>query len=251
MNDGRGRPLFFDLDKYLDSVEGMINADEVERAIWMLDNLPGYYRDHIPRRAKEIRTQLHKNLFTPVQYHDEYGELDMEALRKAWPGRGKVIEDLVRGYNQQGLTPGVMEYAPGTFWLPIGLRASGLQFRYEFKCKDQVETDFEPPADDSPVNIFVALEVIEHLSNEWELYQNYLKFGRHADVVVISTPLYTINGGEDNWRARDLGHLRTYTPVEFRDKLSKMFEGYEWSGMVDESIILVGKSQAGWQCEKS
>src|SRR4051812_35464670 len=67
-----GRPRFFDIDIYLSVVEGMINADEVERAFWMLKNPPAYYRKYPPKRLLEIKERLHRQVWTPVQYKGIY-----------------------------------------------------------------------------------------------------------------------------------------------------------------------------------
>jgi hypothetical protein len=63
-----GRPYYFDVDMYLACVEQMISSDEVERALWMLDNMPGWYRDNPPQQAKKIRDQLLKRLYTTMDY---------------------------------------------------------------------------------------------------------------------------------------------------------------------------------------
>lgn len=234
-----GKPKFFDVDKYLDSVEGMINADEVERAFHMLDNLPAYYRDHVPVRAHEIRASLNRQLFTPVQYKDIYGEWDFDLTMARFPGRARILRSMVEGLNTKGLAPQLLEYAPGSFWLPMCLRRLALSFGYESIGLEAAPDGLTNQAA-GPV-IFIAFEIIEHLSDEWELYRNYLRFNRRADVVLLSTPFYTCNGGEDNWRSRDLGHLRAYTPAEFMRKAEAMFQGYEWQVFTDETIILVGK----------
>ena len=234
-----GKPKYFNVDGYLDAVEGMINADEVERAFLMLDNLPAYYRDHVPLRAREIRESLHRQLFTPVQYKDIYGEFDVDVTLKNLPGRAKVLRSMVAELNEKGLAPHIMEYAPGNFWLPIVLRRLALSFGYEHVGLEPAPAGLTSQAA-GPV-IFCAFEIIEHLSNEFELYQNYLRFNRAADVVLLSTPFYTCAGGEDNWRTRDLGHLRAYTPREFLTKAHQMFEGFEWQVVTDVTMILVGK----------
>lgn len=240
--NSQGKPLFFDLERYLDSVEDMINADEVERAFWMLDNMPAYYRDHVPERAESIRKNLHKNLWTAVQYIGAHDStiIDREQLMLEWPGRGKVVESIVCALNATSQTPNIMELAPGTYWLPVGLKHKGYNFTYEHLNVDQYDTVFEKPKGDEP-NIFVAFEIIEHLANEFEIYQNYLKFAKRADFIAVSTPLYTINGGEDKWHSRDLGHLRTYTPKEVQTLLERMFKGYNWTLYVDESITALGR----------
>lgn len=231
-----GRPRFFDVDVYLSAVEGMINADEVERAIWMLDNMPAYYRQYPPKRAQEIRESLHRKLWTPIQYKGIYsGEVDFSL----WPLRAQKLEALIKGFNEKDQVPHVMELAPGGGWMEAGLNDKGCKFSYESLDLDKghLRCDQLPQGP----NIFVAFEIIEHLSNEWEIYQNYLKFGKEAQVVILSTPLFTYAGGMDDWRNRDLGHLRTYTPFELHAISSKMFQGFDWECSTDDTIVLMGK----------
>lgn len=244
--DFPGRPQFFDPDAYLDCVEQMINADEVLRAILLLDNFPAFYRDNPPIRALEIRARLHQKLFTPVQYRGIYKktQVEMKYLMDNWPPRAQLMEQLVKKYNEQGIKPNIMELAPGPFWLPIGLQHKGLKFTYEHLSLDDGDPSFERPGDTQQANVFCAFELIEHLHYEAEIYQNYLKFNKTADVIMMSTPRYTFNGGEDKWFERDLGHLRTYTPHEFLDSAAGMFRGYKWEAYVDHCINIIGRKNA-------
>jgi hypothetical protein len=238
----QGKPVAFDVDVYLDAVEMMINADEVERAFWMLDNMPGYYRDHVPLRAKEIWAQLHANLHTTALYKGEYDDLklDPREVMDLWPGRAQIVAQAVKWMNVRGHRPHLMEFAPGSGFLPFGLNYLGLDFSYEYRGLDCPNYRHTAEIQKYASNVFIAFEVIEHLSNEFEIYQNYTKFGREADFVFLSTPLYTINGGELNWQSRQLGHLRTYTPNEFLSVAKKMFRGYQFTVITDETIVLVG-----------
>lgn len=237
-----GEPLFFDVDVYLSACEMLIQSDEVERAFLMLDNMPAFYRDNPPERAIEIRNSLHRQLFTPVQYKGIYKGLEITPAdtEKHWPLRARVTEAIVKELNAKGVTPNIMELAGGSLWLPQGLVHKHLQFTYEHLSLDDVEHFFAKP-DKPSVNIFCAFELIEHLTNEWEIYQNYLKFNREADIILISTPLYTYAGGMFDWRNNPLGHLRTYTPGELHLILVKMFKGYEWVCHTDDTIVFEGK----------
>ncbi len=243
MNKPQGMPLFFDVDVYLDVVEMMINADEVERAIHMLDNMPAYYRDHMPLRAHEIRLQLHANLVTTEGYKKEYElvPLDPNAIKMVWPHRAQMVEAYVRNFNRQGMRPHLMEFAPGSGYLPFYLNELGLDFSYEERGIDRISYFHKTAQTKSSPKVFIAFEVIEHLANPFEIYQNYAKFGVPADYVFLSTPLYTINGGEDKWRERLLGHLRTYTPDEFKEISRKMFLNYTFAYHLSDTITLVGK----------
>lgn len=236
-----GKPTHFDLEAFYKTIDGMINSDEIERALLMLDNMPGYYRAYPPERAEKMREALHAVTWTPTQYVGIYdkivnGPFDI----KSWPLRADILEKTIKDDNQNGIIPNLMELAPGAFWLPHGLKNKGCRFTYECLSLDKHEPPFDKPNGNGK-NIFVAFELIEHLSNEWEIYQNYLKFNHPANMVLLSTPHHTYGGGMDKWESRELGHLRTYTVEEFHLIASKMFQGFRWScNLGDGTIVLTG-----------
>lgn len=237
-----GRPIYFDVDKFLDIVEAMISADEVLRALWMLDNLPAYYRIHCncPPRAKKIRDRLHKQLFTPIQYAKCLNGEPIEFLAEMqMPSRGELLDRLIKELNDANVVPTVSELAPGDLWLEGIMRARGRQFKYEFMALN--DEAILAKSDEPSYNIFVAFELIEHLYNPIEIYQNYLKFGREAHVVFMSTPYCTFGGGIDRWYERELGHLRAYTPDEFIYEGSKMFANFQWQIHHDSVMTLIGR----------
>lgn len=229
-----GKPSFFDIDKYCDCIEGMILSDEVERAFWMIDNVPAWFRDNPPERLKEIRQSLHSAMFTPVEY--AAADRDIDCPGTAWPARAEILSNFVRE------NPGshIMELGPGSGFLARGLSERGLEFTYESRSLNS--TKIEPPSGKGPV-VFVCFELIEHLQNELELYQAYLKFERRAQYIFLSTPAYTYGGGMNRWREQALGHLRAYTPKEFTGVVSKMFTDFEFPNVMvcdDGTMVLRG-----------
>ncbi len=241
-----GLPQWFDPEIYCDCVEMMIASDEVNRAFSMLRNVPAWYRDFPTPRMLEIRESLHRQLFTPVQYAMADAEaitINEEILTQYWPDRAQVLGNKIKELNDQGLKPNLMEIGAGTFWLPYSLRSRGYEFTYEHKTLG-LETrvlPFDKPPLVSGVNMFIAFELIEHLSNENEIFQNYLKFKKKADYIFLSTPLYTCGGVNKDWRNHALGHLTTFTPQEFHNLCSGMFHGYNWSGVLSDTITMVGE----------
>ncbi len=219
----------------------MIDADEIERAIILLDNLPAYYRDHIPNRAKDMHERLHKQTWTPVQYKELY-DCNLDSMANYWPARADITANILRTEYANGSTPNLMEYAPGSFWLPYLLNKRGLAFTYQHIGLDgpPKELAVPQPTGKELVNVFVAFEIIEHLSNHWEIYQNYLKLEKPAKHVIMSTPLYTYAGGMNNWQTRELGHLRAYTPREFLEIAAKMFKNRQWKAWTDDTIVICG-----------
>ena len=240
-----GKPLFFDPEIFCSVVEQMIMSDEVERAFLMLDNVPAYYRYFPTPRMEEIRASLHRQLFTPAQYSEadaEGKDLDVKHLEGMFPHRAQVLFEKVKEINERGVKPNIMEVGPGSFWLPYVFRARGLEFSYEYQSLTPRDLPFDKPKDDC-VNIFVAFELIEHLSNEAEIYQAYLKFKKEASYIFISTPLFTYNGGIVNWRENALGHLRTYTPPELGAFCQKYFKNYSWEAFLSDTITMVGEKK--------
>lgn len=243
-----GRPPHFNVDTYLDVVEMYIASDEVERALWLLDNAPAFYRDYPPPRALEIRESLHRQLFTPVQYAMADAEgvtINAEILSQYWPDRAQVLGTKIKELNDKGIKPNLMEIGAGTFWLPYSLRSRNHDFTYEHKTLglESRILPFDKPPIQEGINMFVCYELAEHLWNEVEIYQNYLKFKKKADYIFLSTPLYTCGGVNKDWRNHSLGHLRNYTPREFVNLAQGLFKGYEWTGHLSDTITLVGSKE--------
>jgi hypothetical protein len=230
-----GKPVLFNIDVYCALIEMYIQSDEVEKALWLLNNPPSYFQDHEPKKVTEIRNSLHRQLWTPVQYKGIYDNAEIN--QSFWPLRAKVLEELC--FAQEGLPLHIMELAPGDQWLKAGLEQKGLQFTYESISLDGCQFSEMKPGSKT---IFVAFELIEHLSNPWEIYQNYLKFNKQADYVLISTPLYSYGGGcAEDWRTRPLGHLRTYGPRHLHEIVNTMFQGFRWTCNHDNVIVLTGE----------
>ncbi len=231
-----GQPIFFNLDVYYALIKMYISADEVERALWLIDNPPAYYRKNPPKELVELKEQLHKAIWTPSQYRGIY---DGASNSDSWPYRAATLEAEVA--KVQGPFH-LMELAGGSDWLSEGLYKRGYDFSYEHISLDKSE--FGPALEGSKHTFFVAFELIEHLSNEWEIYQNYLKFGKVADTILISTPLYTFGGGMGlEFKDRPLGHLRTYTEDELFKSVSRMFLGYDWQCHLSDTITFVGSKE--------
>ena len=181
-------------------------------------------------------------LFTPAQYSEadvEGKDLDVEALSSIFPPRAQLLGARVRVINGAGGRPNIMEIGPGTFWLPHSLRARGLSFTYEYQALHRADLPFDAPKGDGQ-NIFVAFELIEHLANEAEIYEAYLKFKKKADFIYLSTPLYTYGGGNPDWQNGALGHLRTYTPQEFGKFALEFWPEHQWTAHLSDTITLEG-----------
>ncbi len=227
----------FDPSIYTKCAEDLLRADETERALWVLDNLPAYYRDHVPQSVLDLRNEVVRRIATPTLYAN--GDIEDIIDLKDGHGmggslRGLLIKKEVKWFNDNGHTPHVLDYGPGEYWLPIVLYNAGLKFTYEpiflnKRAHDSIKPFLEKL--DSVCKgprIFVACEIIEHLWNEQDLKTEMLSHGDFADVIHISTPCYTFDVDCKDWTVKkDLGHLRAYTPREFSYKLSDLFREYK------------------------
>lgn len=228
-----GKPLLFNLDTYFSLIDMYISADEVESAMWLLNNPPSFYKDHPPQRLIETKEALHRQVWTASQYAGLYKAIP-EDQEGAWPSRMDVLEGMLSECTH------IMELAPGGLKIKDSLVKKGHNISYEYISIDGSDIHLASPC--NAIKIFVAMELIEHLSQPIEIYQNYLKFGKIADKILITTPLYTYgNGINEDWRSRPLGHLRTYSPSMLHEVVSKIFVGFNWSIQLSETINLIGE----------
>ena len=248
-----GRPLYFNVEKYLSCVEEMIGADEITQALQMLDNMPGWYRDNKPIRAVEIKKKLLKQLYTPNDY--AFGDslpYQINNLEETINlGRAKIAIELVQRLNQDGIIPHITELAPGTFWLPLGLQKRECQFTYKaialspHRPPDVAELEFVSRSVEdfttAQTHLFVCYELIEHLSQPIEIYQNYLKADKPFTHILLSTPRYTVSSAAPDWYNKDLGHLRTYTPREFAQFATDYWPDFKWTLVDGNVMVLVGE----------
>ena len=238
-----GFPKYFDLDKYLDAVESMVCADEIKFALVMLENLPGYHRDHYPERATKIKNNIYTQCMTVYEYVNDKKESKEETeewykadLDQHWRlphfnPRGKAIMDTVNHLNSDGFCVNIVELGPFNYWLPVALQSEKCDFMYtpininpHHKCPVVTKVTSDKPTK----HIFVCFEVIEHLWNEDEVFHYAAKTQLDYDFVFISTPKYTCGGGLPDWATRELGHIRTWTPKELTNYCYKHWPQLKW-----------------------
>lgn len=243
-----GRPNYFSVDDWLNLVSQYISADEVEKALWLLDNPPSWFTDHYPVRAKELRDRLFKQFFTTVDYaKDPVSTAQIGACDGDVP-RGQIVVDYCKALNDQNIIPHVVECAPGNYWLAGLLERSGVKFTYYAETIDQdlqrraqeKLSDFwsKEPGQHS---IFVAFEFIEHISDTFQIYQSFLKNCPNARAVFLSTPRHCWGGGMANWSENALGHLRTYSPRQFHQFAIKYWPEFRWTLHDGHVMCLVGE----------
>lgn len=243
---------------FLDAAELLARSDEPERALLILDNLPARYRDAIPLEVETLRLDILSSLITPHAYAsvDFDSKVNLETCDQVLKSlaRGNVASSLLEKLNQEGKSPHLIDMGPGEYWLPLGLYKLGFNFTYHdvsLLRRTGVEARAlipeakiwqETPPANQPV-IFIAFELIEHLSHTKELTVEALRHGgKSPDYVLLSTPMYTFDGSKNKvWRERNGSpHLRAYTPGEFFNEANKLFPRYDWEITHDAVMVLKG-----------
>lgn len=243
----RGRPSYFDPYLYLVVVEQMIAAEEIERALWMLDNPPGWYRMNPPESFKKLRDKLYEQFHTTIDYSNDR----QDDLTKFTPDemvayghnslRFKEVFDLVEKLNKEEIAPHIIEIAPGNGFLADYLLHTCCKFTYigfGLGHRKVRATEF---IGYKQVNIFVCFEVIEHLHNPIEIYHHFIKQQLDFSYIFISTPYCTWKGGFPNWYEMKLGHLRTYNPKELAEFGVKHWPNYKFNIVADYEMVMIGK----------
>lgn len=257
----------FDLKSVLLHAEQLVFWDEPLRALLVLNNLPGYYRDHEPKEVTELRHEILKSLHTAQTYinttYDDVRGSDHNLWAMNNLARGMVIRDEIKKANEaegflnisEGFIPHIVDFGPGEYWMALGLRELELNFTYSAVAlqKESYENAannlgpeiFKRSIPDHKNLWFVAYEIIEHLKDEWEVAQEVARLPRAPRKIFLSTPRYTYAEGDNTlrfkWREGGLGHVRTYTPNEFITVAMKMFPNYKWTFYNNVVMVLLGE----------
>jgi len=204
--------------------------------------VPAYYRDHKIPELEALKNEVRERIATASFYATDQGfELsisDERCLEGAETLRALLVRQDVQRINAEGLTPHICDMGPGEGTLPLYLQHLGLKFTYSQVYVNQPTFDqtftrfanvWDKPKEDQ-IKIFVATEVIEHLHCEDEIRFEMNRTLGLADIVHISTPLYSFNPFVDDWRTIGiLGHLRAYTPHELQLTVTRMFPEYSFA----------------------
>lgn len=235
---------------WLDKANILTAYDEPLMALKSLEDVPGYYRDHKDPQIEALRRKILSKLVTPHWYmncHDSILGKEESKNMIQYTLRGSQMLKEVKALNEKGLTPLIVEFAPGEFWLPIGLWEHGCRFSYvpiglSEKALNEFNTQYPTYEMATSPTIYCAFEIIEHLHFESDIQIEIERLGLKPDIIHLSTPLYSFDGRASSldWGNKDLGHLRTYTPNEFAQVAMKMFRGYSWKLIPDQVMHLRG-----------
>lgn len=249
-----GKPIYWKPEIHLKAIEQMVCADEITIALEMFDKIPGYYRDHYPNEFKTLKDKIMQCTFDNYAYIECETPLDLNilsdtiALPQAYP-RADVLAEQIRLLNEQGQSPWIYEMAFGSGWLPAGLQKRNYLFDYYGKSMNldmirylekNIKTWKEKPHKNQKT-FFVCYELLEHLKDPTEIKQTLLRSKIDFDMIFLSTPRYTHNGGHESLTDQALGHLRTYTPKEFIKFAQDNFSNYELTFIDHETMVILGK----------
>ncbi len=239
-----GSCQFFDPKPFIDAANILVASDDVMLGLRVLDSLPGFYRDNPPKEIKELKARILKKVATPNYYMTNKNDLAMDPQvaeqQVATLLRGQEILKDIKRFNAERVAPHIVDLGPGDYWLPIGLARHRAMFTYQpigicDLARESAATYISQYVKESVPNdrphIFVACELIEHLHHEEDIVVEYYRAGVDAEVIHISTPLYTFDGRtqELDWEKKAiLQHLRTYTPDELHRSVSRLFPKHKW-----------------------
>lgn len=225
----------FNPDDWIKVAQQAVDADEVERALLILDNIPAWYRIHKPKQIKEFREKILARMITPAGYlNDQHdcGIMDHDKARS-------VVEHTLRGVLLERELNGAEKYhvvdvGPGEYWIPKGIggnysyQAIGLDFKTREAALKDPEIVARLGSQANEVGVFVALEVIEHLPEPLDLAVECAKhFASEPHYIHLSTPYCTYDAAPKA-QAKYLPHLRAYTPNEFLIKANSLWPHYNW-----------------------
>lgn len=228
----------------------LIDHDEVERALLALENIPAYYRDNVPEIITNFKNRILKGIYTARTYIKDPGDMNVRETgnKNTLLGtlRGIIISQEVRRYNALNITPHVIDYGPGDYFIPLGLQEVGLKFSYQDIGINEVAKSLVEPLlkniprqkEASSPSIFIANEIIEHLSSTNDILIECIKANSEMpERVHLSTPHYTYDLDIKVIEQRGLPHLRAYTPNEFIAEAKKLFYNYNWQLSVGGKIM--------------
>ncbi|MCA2656880.1 hypothetical protein [Microcystis sp. M061S2] len=241
----------FDLEHWLVAADQLMKADEAERALQLLDLIPGYYRDNTPEPILAMRRDIEAAIFQVHDYKNVDGDLpkDNESVLY-WiqnVTRGRTMLEDVKAANAQGIVPHLVDMGPGDYMLPLGLKLHGCKFTYEpIGLEPRAYEMAQPrlgealgPKIEGAQTWFIAYEIIEHIWNPRDLAAMAWRQG-NPDRVYLSTPRYCFGEGCKQWRTKKQPHLRTYTPQEFWMAGKTYFPGYNFEYIDDPVMVLKG-----------
>ncbi len=252
-----GRPLYWRLDNHITAIEQLIRADELQMALALCDQVPGWWRDNYPKELQEIKNTIYRQTYDQIEYatDDEEADCPREMGESQWTSaycypRAEILEKLIKSMtNGFGVGPWIFDLGCSHGNMPLGLIKAGLNFKYRGagmnhriiqKLKGWVGSRWEDHPHKSFPTILYCTEVLEHCMNPMDIVHSAYKVGVDFDYILLSVPMYCLGGGLPDWNTRRLGHVRNWTPNEFIYFADKNWPGYTWELYKADSMVLLG-----------
>lgn len=243
---------------YLMIAEYLTEKDETERALQVLNALPGLYRDHTPKEILSLKKLIQSKIHQAVDLVNLSGDnlKPHDFCKRAVENlaRFKIVHQKITELNKEGIKPHIVDFGPGDYSLPIGLMELGADFTYNpiglhvsamSDAKNILERYWATYDIHDRPNFFLAYEIIEHLPNESDIRRMFDRIPKQPDMVFLSTPTYTFAEGNPKWKEIGCHHLRTYTPREFIGIAQSLFPEYNLSYIEDQVQVIFGNSRKG------
>lgn len=252
-----GRPLYWILSKHIEAIHGMIRADELQIALKMCDDIPGWYRENYPPELAAIKKTLYQQCYDQFDYASDFDEANWnydDIIAQCFTNytypRADILAQDIKQMNAELKAPWIFEISPSHGWLPLGFAHHGLKFHFFGKNLNQKALDkiikhlpdyiWDPRPLVTDPKILVCYESLEHSWDPNAIVQSAYKVGVTWDYIYLSTPNGTLGGGLPDWDTRRLGHVRTWTPTEFIEWANKAWPGYTWEKFLSHSMVLKG-----------
>lgn len=135
-----------------------------------------------------------------------FGSIDRDLWEREWVTIGTLLEIVGRDLNA---VKSVADVGCGAREMEVGARERGIEY-FGFDIDDGNFESDRLPADDSSIDLVIALAIIEHLHNPDNFLRESLRVLRPDGILLVSTP---------NWHyaARDFfdnpAHVQPYSPT--------------------------------------
>ena len=146
--------------------------------------------------------------------------IDRDLWEREWVTIGTLLEIVGRDFTQ---VKSVADVGCGAREMEVGARERGIEY-FGFDIDDGNFEQDRLPAEDSSVDLVIALAIIEHLHNPDNFLRESLRVLRPNGVLLVSTP---------NWHyaARDFfdnpAHVQPYSPIS----LEVLLTAYGFGGV--------------------
>lgn len=230
------------LEAYKTIFEDLVSQDESELALKLCDLLPAYFRDNIPKEILNLKNELMSKLLTANCYSTAHYDCSIapshieSRVNLLGTLRGRLLQSEINNFEDEVQ---IIEVGAGEFCVPLGAKGNFSYFDISMDVETKKQAYAKIKREVKPIQtIFVANEVIEHLSNPQELRWEMNRYAKgDVKIVHLSTPMYCYDPNHQNWRETQQPHLRAYTPNEFVRVCRDIWPEYNFELYSDGQIM--------------